>query len=168
MFNNSEPLLIYARNASIVLWHVPRPVPQRGHLISNLLVQTYTNHFFSIFVFPLYFKRIIIYCLLHLFLSSPYFLQFFSFSLSTVIFYFSTYHTWKQTHPPLSSYSHGMSKCSCPTQWGVQWMSDKTCSALLWHLSEPPLSSVCRDGNEQEWHNMPEVTMTGSPLWFCV
>lgn len=39
---------------------------------------------------------------------------------------------------------------------GVRW----TCSALPWHLSEPHLSSVCRDGNEQEWHNMPELKVT--------
>lgn len=53
-------------------------------------------------------------------------------------------HTETDTPPSPSSYSHGVSKCACPAQWGVQWKTDETCSALPWHLSEPHLSSVCK------------------------
>lgn len=86
------------------------------------------------------------------------FLPFFFLSLSPVIFYFTRRNRHTSLSLSLSIYSHGISKRAFPTQRGgaVRW----TCSALPWHLSEPHLSSVCRDGNEQEWHNMPELEVT--------
>lgn len=61
--------------------------------------------------------------------------------------------------PSPAIYSPGISKlCVFPhSRGGVQRMTDKTCSVLPRHLSEPRLSSVCRDGSEQEWHKVPPV-----------
>lgn len=125
--------------------------------------QTNTSSLIQTLYTPIwYFKRIITYCLLHPYLSSPMYLvsHFVAFPLPSHFLFLYLSHTEADPPPSLSSYSHGISKCACPTRRGVRQMSDKTCSALLWHLSEPHLSSVCRDGNEQEWHNMPEVTVT--------
>lgn len=78
-----------------------------------------------------------------------------------VIFYPSLTRRNRHASLPLQLQSWCVKVCVCvsvcPTQRGVQWIADKTCSALLWHLSASHLSPVCRDGNEQEWHNMPEV-----------
>lgn len=137
------------KNKNVVLWQSADQIYPPFSL--------YAGHFFF-FLPAWYFKRIITYCLLHPYLSSL--MSLFSPTFPSHFLFLYPSHTETDTPPSPSSYSRGMSKCACPTQRGVRRVTDKTCSALLWHLSEPHLSSVCRDGNEQEWHNMPEVTVT--------
>lgn len=79
--------------------------------------------------------------------------HFFLLFLCWVIFSYAPAHASTSSRPPPLFIVPVYQRVRVPTQpggKGAQRMSDKTCSVLPRHLSEPHLSSVCRDGNEQE------------------